>query len=437
MLKAHPEYILYILSEEEYQDLRSETITERKVQVGRKLINLGLAEFARVDGNGYFLFASDSYIIFEKTDSKAFRKKVYRQIDRFDRAVGNLILLYGDIELDCLYEIYREKYQSSLSREEFLRFLSWHVRMRGYITTFQTLEGKAFAARIELDIQKVHSLQVKYADDLEYKEFSRREIDGRTKDLNSLSDWVNLLFEYLHYERQLPKTVAATLLEEAATRIADGCSMSELYGILELPGDEEDDLETRSDEWTSLTGLMLDFPLPWLKGRNRLEYAETKQISPWRLEMVETEKQPENRADVRMCEFPAEIQEKMHEAGNYAGEKSIEELLEYQLNQDIHSEEFLYLLAESCILTGYDEKKTDRLIRILQKSSPDGRRAAGTLKKRMQERELIADDWQNNMSGEYYEWKPQMPVVRQTPKIGRNDPCPCGSGKKYKKCCGK
>ncbi|MDY3868682.1 MAG: YchJ family protein [Pyramidobacter sp.] len=27
--------------------------------------------------------------------------------------------------------------------------------------------------------------------------------------------------------------------------------------------------------------------------------------------------------------------------------------------------------------------------------------------------------------------------VRPTPKIGRNDPCPCGSGKKYKFCCGK
>ena len=27
--------------------------------------------------------------------------------------------------------------------------------------------------------------------------------------------------------------------------------------------------------------------------------------------------------------------------------------------------------------------------------------------------------------------------VRRTTKIGRNDPCPCGSGKKYKKCCGK
>ena len=28
-------------------------------------------------------------------------------------------------------------------------------------------------------------------------------------------------------------------------------------------------------------------------------------------------------------------------------------------------------------------------------------------------------------------------VVRDVPKVGRNDPCPCGSGKKYKKCCGR
>jgi hypothetical protein len=27
------------------------------------------------------------------------------------------------------------------------------------------------------------------------------------------------------------------------------------------------------------------------------------------------------------------------------------------------------------------------------------------------------------------------PIVHEAPRIGRNDPCPCGSGKKYKKCC--
>ena len=28
-------------------------------------------------------------------------------------------------------------------------------------------------------------------------------------------------------------------------------------------------------------------------------------------------------------------------------------------------------------------------------------------------------------------------TVRKAPKVGRNEPCPCGSGKKYKHCCGK
>jgi uncharacterized protein YecA (UPF0149 family) len=31
---------------------------------------------------------------------------------------------------------------------------------------------------------------------------------------------------------------------------------------------------------------------------------------------------------------------------------------------------------------------------------------------------------------------PPIPIVEHSPKVGRNDPCPCGSGKKYKKCCG-
>lgn len=33
-------------------------------------------------------------------------------------------------------------------------------------------------------------------------------------------------------------------------------------------------------------------------------------------------------------------------------------------------------------------------------------------------------------------WLPKTrPVVRDTKKVQRNDPCPCGSGKKYKNCC--
>jgi preprotein translocase subunit SecA len=32
---------------------------------------------------------------------------------------------------------------------------------------------------------------------------------------------------------------------------------------------------------------------------------------------------------------------------------------------------------------------------------------------------------------------PQTPFVRDERKVGRNEPCPCGSGKKYKRCHGR
>lgn len=35
----------------------------------------------------------------------------------------------------------------------------------------------------------------------------------------------------------------------------------------------------------------------------------------------------------------------------------------------------------------------------------------------------------------YYDGRPT-PVRREAPRVGRNDPCPCGSGRKFKKCCG-
>jgi preprotein translocase subunit SecA len=31
---------------------------------------------------------------------------------------------------------------------------------------------------------------------------------------------------------------------------------------------------------------------------------------------------------------------------------------------------------------------------------------------------------------------PVEPYRRANPKVGRNEPCPCGSGRKFKKCCG-
>jgi SEC-C motif-containing protein len=46
----------------------------------------------------------------------------------------------------------------------------------------------------------------------------------------------------------------------------------------------------------------------------------------------------------------------------------------------------------------------------------------------------------DRVDGNWYfrEGKPgvRKPIVREEPKVGRNDPCACGSGRKFKKCCG-
>ncbi len=48
-------------------------------------------------------------------------------------------------------------------------------------------------------------------------------------------------------------------------------------------------------------------------------------------------------------------------------------------------------------------------------------------------KEIYSED---DLARLYKEQKRSTTFVNASPKIGRNDPCPCGSGKKYKKCCG-
>jgi uncharacterized protein len=77
-----------------------------------------------------------------------------------------------------------------------------------------------------------------------------------------------------------------------------------------------------------------------------------------------------------------------------------------------------------------------RVIMALYKSDPDvlGEPVTPALRREIIE-ELpeivlaIADFWRNPQGR-------HAPAPSQSKKIGRNEPCPCGSGRKYKKCCG-
>ena len=57
--------------------------------------------------------------------------------------------------------------------------------------------------------------------------------------------------------------------------------------------------------------------------------------------------------------------------------------------------------------------------------------------RRLERLELLEQEQRQRLIEEGYEIDKYGTVRRKAPKIGPNDPCPCGSGKKYKKCCGR
>jgi hypothetical protein len=72
-------------------------------------------------------------------------------------------------------------------------------------------------------------------------------------------------------------------------------------------------------------------------------------------------------------------------------------------------------------------------------------RTSGTKLKRLREsceealpelEEALEHGHSHGRAHDHGEDEPQAPYVRESPKVGRNDPCPCGSGKKFKKCHG-
>jgi len=91
------------------------------------------------------------------------------------------------------------------------------------------------------------------------------------------------------------------------------------------------------------------------------------------------------------------------------------------------------------MLAGVREKVTDMIYKV--RLTPEARMTSVYQISSMVHEQLTAYDQvarevaqQQAQAGEA---QPVKTIRRDVPKVGRNDPCPCGSGKKYKKCCGR
>ncbi|MEW6104159.1 MAG: SEC-C metal-binding domain-containing protein [bacterium] len=103
----------------------------------------------------------------------------------------------------------------------------------------------------------------------------------------------------------------------------------------------------------------------------------------------------------------------------------------------------LNTLFESTISPKMGQMEIMGLFFKIKKKVPMNKEAASDIQKLLklflkflEEKGLLTDEMKNEMSKEIGFEIPQT-VKRETPKIGRNSPCSCGSGKKYKLCCGR
>ena len=320
------------------------------------------------------------------------------------------------------------------------RYLYWHARFNDFVDTSYQLDGTCYVSMKGLDALGVIEKMSKYADRLPYAAYSRREIERWGENLANRSQWFDTFFPMLHYQLGMEFCEAEACLIDVTESIMNGDTLEQIIGTLEEQNAKARELDVAAEVWMTISGLMLTLELPMLKGRSRMQYAEEQSCSPWTVGMVAEQKDMANTKERLMYQFPVEVQEWMYEAGGYGSEDMIRLLLDYKEQNHICSEEYLYQLAEACITFGQTEE-AEQLIAQLKKSSPAGKKAAKRLEERLQQRYEVVDDEDDWMEEDDFIWldremAPQ-PYVRSTPKIGRNDPCPCGSGKKYKKCCGK
>lgn len=468
----HPEYIMYIYNEKQYDELvqlnskplgymcnlgqYEETIV--------KTISLGLGSFS-VEGDYVRIgLASDIDKYIENID-KNVKKKVYKEINKLDDRVGSIVLAYGMLELESLYDIYRSRYYKNQNKEDFYRYVYWHARYNNLINTFSNGDGKRYvSSKYVTSPENIVKNMDKYVKDMPYIIYTREQIVDYADDIGNWSEWIDILYDSLVNIFNIPEYEANDILIETLSKVISGYTIDQIFDELFKDYMDNENIEACIQIWETITGLMLEIQLPMLKGRNRIEYADEKNISAWSLDMVSDNNYQKigNKEYKHMYEFPADIQCMMYSIGNENvttdSEKKFinyaDKLMEYKNKENICSEEYIYDLAFNYLMIE-QYKEADGLIKELEKISKLGKKMAKELRKHKQiilqmPGALKDEKWNNSFEDtefddimfndypfDYEDFGYQQPYVREYLKIGRNDPCPCGSGKKYKKCCGK
>ena len=363
-------------------------------------------------------------------------EKQYEDMQEFSDKIRKVLLAYGMIEQNAFYDIFEKQWNTGIEKQDFLCL----VYLNGVIAgKFDIHEGSSTKERFlcmeNLDVDTVFMQRTIYAKNLSYKQFTKKELEKFTKPL---------------YETDQQWSVAEVIAKDyfganhaEAEKFVIFCYVDVFsgYGV----GQILEDMEIYEAElplvqfcglWQLLQWEVMNTRLPMLNGYSRIEYQELTGKSAFSLDVFD-ERELEDTVEVEtgLEDMPAQTQEMIYHAlFDHRGVEKARALEQVTRHLKVHNNELDVLTA----LAYADAEKYTKACKILDDVADrtEDESVINMIDVLCDRAENIL--YNNRTFGDPFmdvEMKPT--YRRETPKVGRNDPCPCGSGKKYKKCCGK
>lgn len=356
----------------------------------------------------------------------------------FNKNVDRLLKIYKVIELDSLYEIYKKVYSGELDKDEFMSSVFTYAEASEHFNIKTLPEGISYAVQAGQDLDNVLAGMEKYCKDRPYAAYSKDEIAEKSKGEAYGSDWMDEFISTVQYHMDLSDKAADEWLDIVVSHVIEGDTVDHIIDLFREKKIIPDKIEAEVDLWKCIWGLMVELPLPMLKGRTREMYAIEIGAPDKSIDMLSDDmKDFSNTSSTHLYQFPAEIQGAMYSASTYGIDRAFDKLQKYKKENAICSEEYIYLMADSYMKI--DEREAGEvLIEELKQGSSRAKKCAEDMERLYDfDEDKLEEEWDALMKAVAERSESSQPFVRKAPKVGRNDPCPCGSGKKYKKCCGR
>lgn len=430
---SHPEYMQMLFSEPELLLLKDylDALAENKprtyddqddeYQVIAKSVSLGLFRLETLGKQRLIHVAGDAAALVDAVFALDW-KSYYKRIDALDLALSAVLMMYGMIDLEHLQECCERMMGTSLDQNEFQRFVYWHGQMNELVRTGDREDtGETIVMFADMEEESLSQMAACADPSLGYKTYSDEEYKAWKQGFfNAIPEWMEYgdLLKMLYDEDDVYEQMADDYL-----CLISGVSVTDFLEELYESYGEDIDPGLRANLWEVVMFLAVHVPQAGLKGYSRAEYAALTGKPLEELELFNQEKlQRRVNKQTMLCHFPAELQLEMFQAGQNEDPdvylKCLKRLLKkYKSNEELYD------------LCGLVESE------MMLMNNPG-----------LVEDMLMYEQMAGQMEGNIYPWdedaldwmKPEIPTyVRDQPKVGRNDPCPCGSGKKYKKCCGR